>query len=119
MAARAGLRAAGGVALALAVLCGAAGCVREVLQPVRETTYVTTRSGNEVTMTWTGRRGTYYNVLYTDEKSSAGKWTLHPQGANLRASADGETMTLNDRVPPGKDRRYRLLQDSKPLVPKR
>ena len=111
-------RAAGAVLLAAALL-GAAGCVREVVQPVRETTYVTTRSGDEVTMTWTGRRGTYYNVLYTDQKVSAGQWVLHPKGMNLRASGDGETMTLTDRVPIGKDRRYRLLQDSKPLVPGR
>jgi hypothetical protein len=110
------LRAA---AAAVALLAFGAGCVREVLQPVRETTYVTTRSGDEVTMTWTGRRGTYYNVLYTDQKSAAGQWTLHPKGTNLRAVSDGETMTLIDRVPAGRDRRYRLVQDSKPLVPKR
>lgn len=119
MPAGAGWRRAAGAALLGAALLCTAGCVREVIQPVRETTYVTTRSGDEVTMTWTGRRGTYYNVLYTDQKVSAGQWVLHPKGTNLRAANDGETMSLTDRVPVGTDRRYRLLQDSKPLVPGR
>lgn len=109
-------RAAAALAVALGV--AGAGCVHEVVKPMREVTYVTTRSGNEVTLTWVAQRGIYYNVMYAETRGPAGRWTAHPRGLNLRAARDGEQMSITDTLPPGEERYYRLLQDTKPLLPK-
>lgn len=109
-------RAAAAFAAALC-LAGAA-CVHEVVKPMREVTYVTTRSGDEITLTWVAQRGVYYNVMYANSRGAAGHWTAHPRGLNLRASRDGEQMSITDKLPPGEERYYRLLQDSKPLLPR-
>lgn len=109
----------GAVALLAGLLAVAGGCVHEVVEPLRETVYVTTRSGDDLTMTWTAKRGMYYNVFYADRRGPDAQWALHPRGTNLRAAEDGEQMSLTDRVPHGQNRYYRLVQDAKPLAPKR
>jgi len=114
-----GRRGVAAALLAGAVLLAGAGCVHEVVEPVRETVYVATRSGDDLTLTWVAKRGMYYNVFYSDRRGADARWTLHPRGTNLRASEDGEQMELTDRVPNGKARFYRLVQDAKPLVPTR
>ncbi|MBR6022554.1 MAG: hypothetical protein IK066_09085 [Kiritimatiellae bacterium] len=121
-AARRGARGARAWAVAALVAASAAfggGCVREVLEPVRETRYVTTRSGEDVTLTWVAQRGLYYNVMYTNGRGAGARWTLHPQGMNLRAARDGEQMSITDRLAPGEERYYRLQTDTKPLTVKR
>lgn len=105
-------------ALAATLCLAASACVHEVVKPMREVTYVTTRSGDDVTLTWVAQRGIYYNVMYADTRGPAGRWTAHPRGLNLRAARDGEQMSITDRLPPGEERYYRLLQDTKPLVPR-
>ena len=114
-----GLRRAG-TCLAAAVFClvlGAA-CVHEVVEPVRETTYVTTRSGDQVTLSWVARRGMYYNVFYSEKRGPGASWTLHPEGINLRTATDGQQMSLTDRVPVGTERVYRLMTDTTPFRPR-
>lgn len=107
-------------ALAAAALCLLAGvaCVHEVVEPVRETTYVTTRSGDQVTLSWVAKRGLYYNVFYADKRGPGASWTLHPDGINLRGVVDGQQMSLTDRVPLGTERVYRLMTDTKPFRPR-
>ena len=114
-------RCLGAVAAALcaAALCAGGGCVREIVEPLRDTRYVTTRSGEDVTVSWVAQRGVYYNLLYTDTRGGAARWTLHPQGMNLRAARDGEQMSVTDRLKPGQERYYRLQTDTKPLTVRR
>ena len=110
------MRAVAAVWAAGLLAAAGAGCVHEVVEPVRETVYVATRSGDDLTLSWVAKRGMYYNVFYADRRGADAKWALHPRGTNLRAAEDGEQMTLTDRVPNGKNRYYRLVQDAKPMA---
>ena len=105
--------------LAGLALAGLAGCktIREELQPIRETTLTVARSGGEVTLSWIGTRGMYYSVMYTDARGAKAQWKLLADAFNVRGLATGEPIVVMDRLPASQPRYYRLLQDSKPLVP--
>ena len=105
----------GGVAMV-----GLAGCktIHEELQPVRETTLTVARSGGDVTLSWIGMRGMYYSVMYTEARGARAKWNFLSDAANVRGLATGEPIIVKDRLmEPTQTRYYRLVQDSKPLVP--
>lgn len=104
------------VALALA---GVLGCktVREELRPVRETTLTVARSGGEVTLSWIGLRGMYYSVMYSESRGARATWMALPGAVNIPALASGEPIIVHDRLAATQQRYYRLVQDTKPLVP--
>ena len=118
----AGMRSAGrrvGLALGLALaFLAAAGCktVREELRPVRETTLSVARAGGDVTLSWIGTRGVYYTVMYADARGAKARWAPLPDAINVQGLATGEPIMVYDRVAPSRQRYYRLVQDSKPLV---
>jgi hypothetical protein len=106
--------ALGGMALA-----GLTGCktIHEEVQPIRETTLTVARSAGDVTLSWIGVGGTYYSVMYTDARGAKAKWNFLSDAFNIRGLATGEPIVVKDRVDPAQPRYYRLVQDSKPLVP--
>ena len=103
----------------LALLLGAAGCktIHEEIRPVRETTLTVARAGGEVTLSWIGQQGMYYSVMYTDKRSGLAQWNFLPDAVNVRGLVSGEPIIVKDRLPASQQRYYRLVQDSKPLVP--
>ena len=115
----AGMQAAGRrIALALALGLALAGCktVREELRPVRETTLSVARAGGDVTLSWIGVRGVYYTVMYAEARGAKARWEPLPDAVNVQGLATGEPIMVYDRVAPNRQRYYRLVQDSKPLV---
>lgn len=111
-------RGFGGMLLA-GLLAFAGGCktIHEELQPVRETTLTVARSGGDVTLSWIGRQGMYYTVMFSDARGARARWKALPDAVNVRAWVSGEPIIVKDRVAPAQQRYYRLVQDSKPLVP--
>ena len=111
----------GGVLVLALALSGLAlsGCktIHEELQPIRETTLTVARSGNEVTLSWIGERGRYYSVMHTEARGAKARWNFLEGAVNVRALASGEPIVVQDRVPSSQQRYYRLMQDSKPIVP--
>lgn len=107
------------LALGAAGLFALAGCktIHEEVRPLRETTLTVARSADDVTLSWLGERGTYYSVTYTDARGAKARWYLLPDAVNIRGLATGEPIVVKDRVPAEQPRYYRLLQDTKPLVP--
>jgi len=112
-----------GGALALtaasAALLALTGCktIHEELRPIRETTLTVARAGGDVTLSWIGQRGMYYSVMYTDSRSGMAHWDFLTDAVNIRALASGEPILVQDRLPASQPRYYRLVQDSKPIVP--
>ena len=107
------------LAVALGAAAGLAGCktVHEELEPLRETVLTVARSGGEVSLSWLGVRGTYYSVMYTEARGAKAKWQFLPDAVNIPGLETDEPIVVKDRVDPAKPRYYRLVQDSKPLVP--
>ncbi len=101
------------------MLAGLSGCktIHEELRPIRETTLTVARSGGEVTLSWIGMRGMYYSVMFTEERGAKAQWKLLPDAVNIQGIAMDEPIVVMDRLEPSRQRYYRLLQDSKPLVP--
>lgn len=64
-----------------------------------------------------GVRGMYYSVMYTDSRSARAQWHLLPDAINVPGLVTGEPIVVKDRVDPAQKRYYRLIQDTKPLVP--
>ena len=61
--------------VALALLLGASSaCVREVIQPVTESTLVVARSANDVTLSWHAIGGMYYTLLYASSQGADADW---------------------------------------------
>ena len=110
-----------GMCLLLACLwvAGLSGCktIHEELQPIRETTLTVARSGGEVSLSWMGVKGMYYSVMYTDARGAKARWNVLPDATNVRALVSGDPIVVKDRVGAGQQRYYRLVQDSKPMVP--
>jgi len=109
-----------GILGGLILLAGAAGgckTVREELQPVRETTLTVARSGGDVTLSWIGVRGMYYTVMFADKRSGLAQWRPLPDAVNIPALATDEPIVVHDRLDPRRQRYYRLVQDTKPMVP--
>jgi hypothetical protein len=107
------------LALGGAVLTGLSGCktIHEELGPVRETTLTVARSAGDVTLSWIGQQGMYYSVMYTQARGAKARWQLLPDAVNVRGLVSGEPIVVKDRVDPALPRYYRLVQDSKPIVP--
>ena len=101
------------------VLAGLSGCktIHEELKPIRETTLTVARSAGDVTLSWIGVGGMYYSVMYTDSRGAKAHWKFLADAFNIRGLATGEPIVVKDRVEPAQPRYYRLVQDSKPLVP--
>lgn len=113
-------RRTGWQALALGVaLAALAGCmtIREEVAPLRETVLTVARAGEEVSLSWLGAPGTYYSVMYTEARGARAQWKFLPDAVNIPARSPDEPIIVMDRVAPGKSRYYRLVQDTKPLVP--
>ena len=106
-------------ALAVVALVGFCGCktVHEEIKPVRETTLSVARSGGEITLSWLGVRGSYYTVMYSDARGGRARWAPLPDAINIPARVSGEPILVYDRLPANQQRYYRLVQDTKPLVP--
>lgn len=101
----------------LAALVGAAGCVHEVVKPVRESTLMVARAGDTATLEWLGQPGMYYSVMWAPSRSGTAKWLLLPQATNLRGLRKDQPMKVEDRIPGNRERVYRLVQGQKPLMP--
>ena len=101
------------------VLACLTGCktIHEDLQPIRETTLTVARSGGEVSLSWIGMKGMYYSVMYADARGAKARWNVLPGATNVRAVISGDPIVVNDRVDATRQRYYRLVQDSKPMVP--
>jgi len=103
--------------LAAGLLGAAAGCVHEVVKPLRESTLMVARAGDTATLEWLGQPGMYYSVMWAPSRSGTARWTLLPQATNLRGVRKDQPMKVEDRIPGNRDRVYRLIQDKKPLMP--
>ena len=105
--------------LSAAVLLLAAGllggCVHEELLPVRETTLTVARAAGEVTLAWTGRRGTYYSVMYSPTNGTRARWQPLPDAVNIQVASDGERVIVKDRIPASTERYSRLVQGPRPV----
>lgn len=110
-----------GLALVLGAvaLFSLSGCktIHEELGPIRETTLTVARSAGDVTLSWIGQQGMYYSVMYSQGRGGKARWQLLPGAVNVRGLVSGEPIVVKDRVDPAEPRYYRLMQDSKPLVP--
>jgi hypothetical protein len=91
------------------------GCVHEELKPVRETTLTVARAAGEVTLAWTGQRGTYYSVMYSPTNGTRARWQPLPDAVNIQVSSDGERVIVKDRIPASTERYYRLVQGPRPV----
>lgn len=101
--------------VALALLLGASSaCVREVIQPVTESTLVVARSANDVTLSWHAIGGMYYTLLYARSQGADADWKAMDGAVNLRATASGP-VEIHDHISARVPRYYRLLQDRKPI----
>jgi len=100
-------------------LVTAAGCktIHEEIRPIRETTLTVARAGGRVTLSWIGQRGMYYSVMYAEDRGGLARWNFLPDAINIRGLASGEPILVQDRLPASLQRYYRLVQDSKPIVP--
>jgi hypothetical protein len=101
----------------LALCLAGTACVHQELAPIRETTLTVARAGNDVTLSWIGTRGTYYSVMYTEARGARAKWNFLPDAVNILAAVSGEPILVKDSPPINKQRYYRLMQNTKPLVP--
>lgn len=101
------------LAMAAALVLGLTACVREVIQPVTESTLVVARSTDQATLTWTAVNGMYYTILYASSQN-ADDWKAMDGAVNLRATSSGP-VAIHDRIPASQPRFYRLLQDAKPI----
>jgi hypothetical protein len=109
----------GALALVCCALVAAAGCktIHEEIRPIRETTLTVARAGGQVTLSWIGQRGMYYSVMYAEDRGGLARWNFLPDAVNVRGLASGEPIVVQDRLPASQQRYYRLVQDSKPIVP--
>lgn len=96
------------LALLLGALAAGAGCrtVREIEEPLAETTLIVTRAGDATTLRWNSRRGVTYLVLYADRREAKARWRPLPGAERVRGT--GETITLTDRIPASQVRYYRV-----------
>lgn len=94
--------------LLLTLLVTWSGCVtyeEKRITPVHQTTLTVARSGDAVSIQFPTEKGTLYTVLYTTNLTS-GQWIPMPNGQNLVGT--GGLISLEDRVPNGTQRYYRL-----------
>ena len=101
------------------VLLASVGCktIHEEIRPIRETTLTVARAGGRVTLSWIGQQGMYYSVMYAEDHGGLARWNFLPDAVNVRGLVSGEPIVVQDRLPASEQRYYRLVQDSKPIVP--
>jgi hypothetical protein len=92
----------------LAVLLAGGGCatIREIEEPLADTTMMVTRAGDETSLGWASQIGTNYTIWYADRRDARAVWKPLPGAERVRGT--GSTITFRDRVPTGKNRYYRL-----------
>ena len=73
----------------------------------RNTTLIVTRAGNESTLSWLAEKDTIYSVMYADQRDVNARWQVLPGYEQVQKPA-GETIVINDKVPTGATRYYRL-----------
>lgn len=91
----------------LALMWGA-GCVtyeEERVAPSRQTTLTVARAGEAVAIQFPTEKNLSYTVLYASNLNS-GVWTPLPNGTNIQGT--GGIVSLEDHVPNGSQRYYRL-----------
>ena len=95
------------------------GCVSEEVggRPVEEITFTVVRSADRVKMNWPSKPGERYTVLFSKDRRPNTPWKPLPSAMNLLGT--GETLTVEDRVPEGQSRYYRLHRGAYPPVPSR
>ncbi len=108
-----------GLVCAGVAFCSLMGCktIHEEIRPIRETTLTVARAGGDVTLSWIGQRGMYYSVMYAESRGGLARWNFLPDAINVLGLASGEPILVMDRLPASEQRYYRLVQDSKPIVP--
>lgn len=100
------------------LLCAAlaGGCVSEQLgEPLDQVTLTVVRSEDRVLLTWEARAGQKYTVLYSATRRPNDPWQPLPQALNL--SGAGQPITVEDRIPAGRTRYYRLHRGDFPPAP--
>jgi hypothetical protein len=92
----------------------AGGCVSEEMgrTPADELTYTAVRTEDRVQLSWDSKPGEKYTVLYSETRRPDHPWQPLPDAMNLVGT--GRTITVEDRVPEGQSRYYRLLRGSFP-----
>ena len=84
-----------------------AGCVTEIQKPIAQTNLFTTRSGDDIRISWASRKGEQYSIWYSDKLGGGGQWTVLP-GCE-RINGTGEQIEKTDRVIGGGQRYYRIV----------
>lgn len=82
-------------------------CVTEVEKPLAQTNLFTTRSGDQIRISWVSRPGEQYSVWYSDTLGKGAQWKVLP-GAE-RVSGTGDQIERTDQVPGGGQRYYRIV----------
>ncbi|MBP7829626.1 MAG: hypothetical protein KA248_06885 [Kiritimatiellae bacterium] len=102
-------------ALGAAVMVG--GCVSEQVggEPLDQVTLTVVRSEDRVLLTWEAKAGQKYTVLYSATRRPNDPWQPLPQALNL--SGAGQPITVEDRIPAGRTRYYRLHRGDFPPAP--
>lgn len=90
-----------------------AGCVSTVDKDARSPELdmhpplIVTRSEDVTVLHCSTRIGQYYTILYTDGHRMGGEW--NPLPGAVRIPGNGDQLRVEDRVPHGYPRRYRLM----------
>ena len=89
--------------------CLAGGCVSEQVggvNPIEQTTLTVVRTADRAQISWLSKKGQHYTVIYSDDRRHDVPWKPLPDAQNLIGT--GETLTVEDQVPEGRNRYYRL-----------
>ena len=91
-----------------------AGCVSgtsSVRQPEKgSTTLMVSRSEEKATLKWKSDPGYLYTVMVAPRRKTGVQWRAHPEF--IRVPGTGRMIVLQDRVPHGQSRHYRLHIES-------
>ncbi len=71
---------------------------------------IVARIGDAALLTWQTSVGNEYTILYSDGRRSAVTWQPLPGASRVRGT--GQEMRIEDQLPPGVTRYYRLMIDS-------
>jgi hypothetical protein len=96
-------------ALLLPMLCvvlGSGCATQQVRKPIGATTLMVARGDGKATLQWKSDPGILYTVMYAPRRSSGVRWTSHPRYRRIRGT--GQTITIEDQIPRGQPRHYRL-----------
>lgn len=73
----------------------------------RGTPLIVTRTGNLAHLNWQSRVGELYTVLYADGQHAGANWRPLRQATDI--PGNGQEIVLEDYVPTGQTRYYRLI----------